>query len=287
MLRRVSAAVRRRLRRSHKYLAQRRAPAAEPATPVFVVGAQRSGTNMFMQTVDRSPEIYSYNEHERAAFREFRLRAPELIERLVRDSSARAVVFKPLCDSHLTDRLLERHARSRAVWIYRRYPDVVNSALKMWGGNERAIRWIAEGRWQDLDWRGERLAPEAIELVQHQHREGLSAAESTALFWYLRTGFYFELGLDRSPRVLLARYEDLVGDPRASFARCFRFFGCELEPEQVAHVVTTSVGRRAPPRLKPEIERLCEQRMQEFDACYARSLAGDSTTPRRDERGST
>ena len=241
------------------------------SAPFFVVGAQRSGTNMFMDTVERSPLVWTYNEGAASAFRQYRLREPERIARLVRRGPARAVVFKPLCDSHLTDRLLEQQPGSKAIWIYRSYPDVINSGVKMWGGNERAMRWISEGRWLDLGWRGERLSLEAIDLVERHYKEGLSPAEATAMFWYLRTSFFFELGLYRDPRVLLVRYEDLVGDPERSFRRCFAFLGCEFEPGYVADVVTTSVGKEDPPPLRSEISALCDERMRQFDTCYTGS----------------
>ena len=182
MLRRLSTTTSRHLTRLRKYLWQRRRLASVgERTAVFVVGLQRSGTNMFMDTVDRSPLVWIYNEGARSAFVDFRLRPPEVIERLIERSPGKATVFKPLCDSHLTDRLLDRHPGSRAIWIYRSYVDAVNSGIRLWGGNERAIRWIAEERWQELDWRGERLGDEAIELVRRLHRDGISRSDATAL----------------------------------------------------------------------------------------------------------
>ena len=269
MLGRIGDAARWRLTRARKFAWQwLHESSGLGATPIFVVGAQRSGTNMFMETVDRSPQVWTYNEGSRVAFRDYRLRSAERTARLVRRSPARSVVFKPLCDSHLTDRLLEQQPGSKAVWLYRSYADVINSGLRMWGGNERAIRWITEGRWLDLGWRGERLSLEALDLVEQHYRAGLSPQEATALFWYLRTGFFFELGLYRDPRVLLVRYEDLVGEPERSFGRCFAFLGCELELEWLSDVVVSSVGKHDPPPLKPAIQALCEQRMRQFDSCY-------------------
>lgn len=278
MRERVRKAAEWRVTRARKYLWQwLHVRSGFGATPIFVVGAQRSGTNMFMDTVERSPRVWTYNEGSWRAFRDYRLRPPERIAGLIRRCPARAVVFKPLCDSHLVDRLLEQHQGSKAVWIYRRYADVINSGLHMWGGNERAIRWIAEGRWRDLGWRGERLSLEAIDLVERHYQEGVSPADATALFWYLRTGFFFELGLARDPRVLLVRYEDLVGDPESNFRRCFDFLGCEFERDWVADIVTTSVGKKEAPPLKPEIESLCEERLARFDECHAAARAGTAS----------
>ncbi len=269
MWQRLRDAVDWRVRRARKYLWQwRNLRSREGAAPVFVVGAQRSGTNMFMAAVDRSASVWIYNEGSRRAFSGVRLRRPQRIARLILRCPARTVVFEPVCDSHRTDRLLQQHPGSKAIWIYRSYVDVVNSAIPMWGGNQRAIRWIAEGNWRELGWRGERLSLETTDLVEHHYQEGVSPAEATALFWYLRTSFYFDLGLDRDSRVLLARYEDLVGDPQAAFRRCFELLGCEFEPELVSDIAASSVGNEAAAPIKPEIAELCEARMRQFDSSY-------------------
>jgi hypothetical protein len=258
--------------RARRYLEQRRRfDAGTPRTPVFVVGCQRSGTNMVMWTLERSPEVWAYHEHRlSAAFRDYRLRPTPVIERLIRKSPAPLVAFKPICDSHLTDRLLERHAGSRAIWIYRHFGDVANSAARNFGDHVRDIlRWIVQGDSDWLGWRGERLAPDAVDLVREVYRDDLSLEEAGAVFWYLRNRFFFDLGLERDPRVLLVRYEDLVSGSQAPFQRIFDFAGGQLDPAWLADLFASSIGKHRFPDVQPRVEAACRELAARLDAAHA------------------
>src|ERR1035441_872007 len=63
-------------RRSHP-----RAPGF--ATPVYLVGLQRSGTNMLARGLDIAPEFEVHNENDRAVFDHFLLRHDDVIRRAV------------------------------------------------------------------------------------------------------------------------------------------------------------------------------------------------------------
>jgi hypothetical protein len=265
--------VRDRSRRSLRWLRARRAyDARAPRTPVFIVGCQRSGTNMLAWTLERAPEVWLYHEHKlSAAFRDYRLRATPVIERLIRRSPAPCVVFKPICDAHLTDRLLERHAGARAIWIYRHYPDVANSMARNWPGHSRDIlRWIAAGDTDWLAWRGERLAPDSIEFVRACFRPEMPDEEAAAVFWWLRNRFFFELDLGRDPRVLLVRYEDLVAGGDEAFRRVFDFAGVPYSPQYVDEVFDSSVGKRPFPSIDTRVRERCEQLFLRLEEAHAK-----------------
>jgi len=258
--------------RLRKWLWQRRHLDRNPEkTTVFVVGCQRSGTNMLMDTIERAPDAWVYHEDSRSvAFRNYRLRSDEVIERLIRRSYARTVGFKPVCDSHWTDRLLDRHPDSRAIWIYRDYQDVANSAVRNFGAHQADIvRWIVEKDWKTLDWRGERLSESTVDLVHRVYRSDLSPEEGAALFWYMRNQLFFELSLHRDERVLFVRYEHLVGRPGEVFPRVFSFIGCTLDPVFYAGVFESSVRKHAFPEIDPELRKACEELQARLDAEHA------------------
>jgi hypothetical protein len=266
----------RQAQRARRYVEQRRRFDRHLARrALFVVGCQRSGTNMVMWTLERAPDTWVYHEHRLSpAFRDYRLRPTPVIERLVARSPAPVVAFKPICDSHLTDRLLARHAGSRAIWIYRRYADVANSAVRNFGEHLRDIlRWIVQGDTDWLGWRGERLAPDAVELVRARFREDLPLEEAGALFWYLRNRFFLDLGLDREPRVLLVRYEDLVAGGEEPFREIFEFAGCAWNPAFTADVFASSVGKDRFPALGDETRAACDALQAGLDRAYARRHA--------------
>ncbi len=265
-------------RRGARWLRQRRRlPAGVRPQGVFVVGCQRSGTNMLMWTLERSPDVWVWHEHKlSAAFRDYRLRPTANIERLIASGPAPVVAFKPVCDAHLTDRLLERHPGSRAVWIFRGHTDVANSAVRNFGEHMRDIvRWIARGDTDLLGWRGERLAPDVVDLVREVDRDDLPLEDASALFWYMRNRFFFDLGLDRNPRTLLVRYEDLVTGGEAAFARVFSFLETPFDPAFLEGLFSDSVGKNAFPEIDPRIQRACDELEARLVAAYEGGTAGD------------
>jgi hypothetical protein len=242
---------------------------------------------MVMWTIERSPNVWVYHEHAWSpAFRNYRLRPTETIDRLIGRSPAPVVAFKPLCDSHLTDRYLARHSRSKAIWIYRSFKDVANSAVRNLGEHQKnVLRWIVQGDTDRLGWRGERLPRDYVDLVHEVFREDMSSHEACALFWYVRNRLYFDLGLEVDERVLLVRYEDLVGGSDKPFARLFDFIGAEFERGFLENIFSSSVGRSPFPAIHPRVEAVCEHLAARLDEAYNGQLqrdgseAGDSPTP--------
>ena len=49
------------------------------STPVFLVGVQRSGTNMVVRGLERSPEFAVHNENDRKVFRRYELRGLDVV----------------------------------------------------------------------------------------------------------------------------------------------------------------------------------------------------------------
>lgn len=275
---RIPRAISHRLARGRKYLWQRRhLQSEEPTRAFFLVGCQRSGTNMFDRVVDRSPRTWVYDEDNRVAFRDYRLLPEARVERLIERCPAPIVLFKPLTDSQWIDRILDRHPGSRAIWMYRRYPDVANSAVRMWGSHQRdSIRRICEARWDELGWQGERLSRETRERIEAVYREDLTDHEGAVLRWYLRNRFFFELDLERDERVLMVKYEEAVTRPEELFARIFEFLECPFEPAYVEGVRVTSIGKEALPGIRSEIRAVAEEMLGQLDAAYLASRLGSS-----------
>jgi hypothetical protein len=270
--RRIPDAVARAVRRARRYAWQRRhLDQSRPRTAVFVVGCQRSGTNMLLDMLGRSPQSWIYNEGDRAAFANFRLREHARIAKLVRSSPAPVVAFKSICDAHLVDEWLDRTPAARAIWIFRDYVDVANSAVRMWGAHQvETIRRIRDGDWEVLDWRGERLSQESLSDVKRLCRDDLSAHEGAVLFWLLRNRFFYDLDLAGDPRVRLVRYEDLVRDPQHCFPSVFEFLELPFESSLVQEARTTSIRKESSARLHPDIDALASELQERLIASAAR-----------------
>jgi len=261
---------RQRLRQLRKRLFLRAVGRKGQANPVFVVGTQRSGTNMFANVLDRSFQTECYHDNDDAAFCNYILKDEATIAKLVRDSRAKAVVFKPICDSQNATRLLKLHPRAQAIWIYRHYFDVVNSSLQQFREHRAYLHHMLYDR-QKAGWRVENVLPEDMELVERFYHAGVSDASARALIWYLRNTLYFQQQLEQDDRVLLVNYERLVTHPCERFRRVFDFVGLEYRDRWVRSVFGSSVGKAEHPKIDPEIHRLCERIYLDLEANLQKS----------------
>jgi hypothetical protein len=256
----------------------RQSQGGEPGTAVavFLVGVQRSGTNMIVRGLEAAPEFEVHNENDGRAFERFRLRPLPTVRGIVEASRHRYVLFKPLCDSHRIDELLDElgtTSPARAVWAYRSVDGRVASALAKFGDvNLRVLRGIAEGRAADW-WQAQRIAPETIEFLRSFDYGAMSPATAAALFWYLRNGLVFELGLDRRPDVALVSYDAVLADPEGQMGELCAFLGFEPNPALVAHIEP----RTSPSRRRLDIDPRVRERCADLEARLD-GARGSSTT---------
>jgi hypothetical protein len=248
------------------------------ATAVFLVGLQRSGTNMLVRGLERDPRFQVYNENHRAAFSRFRLRPDPVIRRLVEHSRHPYVLFKPLCDSHRTDSLLDDLGLDRpprAMWAYRSVDGRARSAVAKFGDtNLRTLRDLALGQGRDR-WEAQRLSPDSLELVASVDWARASPLDAAALFWYVRNRLYFELGLAERSDVLLVSYDAMIADPEAEMTRICGFLDLPYHRRLVAHVEGRAGGERGGSlELDPRIRERCSELAEQLDAAHRRVSSG-------------
>jgi hypothetical protein len=260
-------------RRRWRQLSRTPHPTSEKL-PVFVVGCNRSGTNMICAALGKSPHGWAFQESEFSlAFSAYYLRADWVIHWLVRRTPAPIVSFGCILDSQFTDDLLSRFSGSRAIWIYRRYEDVANScARKTWGSHLKDLtRWVAAGELEKLGSRGKRISQQTVRIFSELFREDLAPEDYACLYWYLRNQLYFDLGLDKEPRVLLVQYEDAVLNKERVFEGVFEYLGIPFHPSTTDDVFASSVGKNTWPGVDPAIRALCEDLKARLDAAYVRT----------------
>jgi len=247
-------------------------PAADPAIPVFVLGEMRSGTNMLTEAFERTPRTEVFNENDENAFAAFELLPLPVIEGLVTRSRATHVVFKCIADNARTTELLDRFPTGRVIWIYRRYQDVVNSALRKWTQHREYIRVVLEEPVR-AGWRSANLSDEQLSLFRRFFTPQLTDASARCLIWYVRNQNYFAQLLDQRGEVLLVNYEMLVSQPQQELQRVFDFLGLPVARRSFAHMNTESVQREPDAVADPEILELCGQLMRRLDAARASSTS--------------
>jgi Sulfotransferase domain len=229
--------------------------------PVFLVGVQRSGTNMLARALGASPEFEIHNENDRRAFHRFRLRSDDVIAGIINSSLHSYVLFKPLIDSHRVDRLLDElpvRTPGKALWVYRKVDDRVRSALaKFEDANLRALTAIAMGDGGAM-WESERLSQENLELIRSFDYRHLTHASACALFWYVRNALYFEMKLDQRPDVVAVSYDAVVADPEGSMRSICEFLDLDWDPKLISQIESRAGSGREPLLLEPRIRDLCD-----------------------------
>ncbi|MFN8454771.1 MAG: sulfotransferase domain-containing protein [Anaerolineae bacterium] len=252
--------------------------------PVFIVGCNRSGTNMVCAAIGKSPHGWAYQESEFSlAFSAYYLRADWIIEELIRRTPAPIVGFGSILDSQFTDDLLSRFAGAKALWVYRRYEDMANSAARMtWGSHLKdLVRWVAHGELDRLGARGRRISADTVRLFSQLYHPDLSLEDSACLYWYMRNQLYFDLNLHLDARVLLVQYEDTALNPEKAFRRVFGFLGFPYDPAIITDVFASSVGKHPCPGINPAIQGVCDALKARLNAHYART---SDWTPEERER---
>lgn len=267
--------MRKALERGRRWRQLRRTPhPAMEKRPVFVVGCNRSGTNMVCAAIGKSPHAWAYQESEFSlAFNAYYLRPDWILERLIRHTPAPVVAFGSILDSQFTGDLLSRFKGARAIWVYRRYEDVANScARKRWGDHLKDMaRWVAHGELDRLGSRGKRISGETVRLFGELFREDLSKEDYACLYWYLRNQLYFDLNLHDDPRALIVQYEDTVLNRERGLRRILDFLGLPYDPATIEDIFSSSVSKHPWPGVDPAIQQVCDHLQHRLHTHYAHS----------------
>lgn len=238
------------------------------AVPIWLVGVQRSGTNMVVRGFETSPEFEVHNENDSKVFDRFELRPDPEVAAVIDASRHRYVLFKPLCDSHRAPDLLDgigAGAPGRAIWAYRGVDGRVRSAVAKFGDvNRSVLARIASGSGDGL-WQAQRLSSESRALLESFDYSELSPEDGAALFWLVRNRLYFDLSLHGREDVTIVNYDALVADPEGVMASLCAFLDFPYRPELVAHIEARSAGREQRLELHPRIRDACESLQARLD----------------------
>ena len=233
---------------------------------------------MLARGLDMAPEFEVRNENDRTAFAHYLLRDDAVIRRIITASKHQFVLFKPLCDSHRIDHLLdslETPSPGRAIWAYRDVDGRVRSAVSKFGRNNLfVLRDIADGRRPGM-WQAERLSEDTLEQIRSFDYSTMTPESAAALFWWVRNSLYFELGLDRRNDVLLTSYQDMLATPAPAMRHICRFLGFEFRPALIEHIAPRASGGGRPLELDPRVRLLCTSfRTASTRRCVFRARVG-------------
>lgn len=235
---------------------------AQNSTPVFIFGVQRSGTSIFGKCLGISPEIKYYPEHNTIAFQNFKLKNSAILKMLIKKCPYKAIAFKPLTDSHRVVELITSFGASKAIWMYRRYQDRVNSAVAKFGRhNLDVLTSFSQGCNLDI-WQAQGLTEESMELIKSFDYNTISPEEASSIFWYIRNSLFFDQGLHKRDDVICVAYEDFVNNPDAIMKKICVFLNCRYYPAMVRSIHSQSIGLRKEPEVTNRIHKLCVKMYQ-------------------------
>lgn len=227
--------------------------------PAFLIGCGRSGTSLIVYQINKSWQTDLYNEDNPAAFYKWRLHDLEVIAKLIEQSYAKVVMFKPILDTFRINDLLSRFPDAKVFFAYRHFDDVINSSLKRFGINNRINHvnsWIHE------DFHEFAACPppeETKSYIRSKWRPALNSQTGAALYWLFQNRLYFDLGLDQDERVKLISYEAVVAGPVKEFEDSCGFLGIPYEPIIAEGVYSSSIKRDPPPDVDESIREDCEE----------------------------
>jgi hypothetical protein len=231
---------------------------------VFVVGAQRSGTNMVTGLLERSYDTAVFHERDPRAFENYLMREPEVIEKLVEDSPAPVFVIKALCEMDRLPELMERFSPARVIWVVRQYDDAVNSSLQSFSRVAEKVPDLIEDP-ATHGWMGRGMGQETQRHLRDLYHPGMNDATRVALFWYLRNRLLFDLDLAGDARILVVRYESLVASPHSELERIFSSLGVTPSRKIGRLLSQNSVGRHSAPDIEPSVRAACDELLQQLD----------------------
>lgn len=245
-----------------------------PKTILFVVGCQRSGTTLINQIFEKDLNTKVYAEVSSLSSNDipYRLRLNPLdsVKAALDRDLAPLVILKPLVESQNILQLLTYFEGAKAVWVYRHYKDVAASYVKKWGPHHSINDLRAILAQQPHDWRCERISADVDQVVRRYFSEDMPPHDASALYWFIRNSFFFDLNLANNPRVFLCSYKKLVLNPVEVMTNIYKFLGCQFPGDRIVsmvHPASVNKGRRV--ELSPPIEELCQQLLDRFDRLQA------------------
>ena len=227
------------------------------ARTMFILGAQRSGTTILIKCLNENMQMEIFGEASRA-MEDWRLRDIHVVQSLIRGSRCKAVIFKPLTESHRAHELLSVTKDPIICWAYRRAADRANSAVKRFGANNlehlsALIKGNRLGTWQ-----AQGMSEQSLELLRKFDYSSMTPHSAAGLFWYIRNALFFEQSLDKEKLVIPLAYEDLVADPTRVVGGLCELLNCDFSEKMVQGIHSKSVGL-SESRLAPEIEEICQE----------------------------
>ncbi len=154
---------------------------------------------------------------------------PEVeIERLTNAQKSPLVLVKPLHDSQRAAELLQHFHRSKGLWIFRHYREVILSHLSYYKGRYDPLTYL-----KDLlelnahSWKAEGLNEGMRDFIMQHRIQATTPTAAFALFWLARNSLLLH---QKHPNLLVVNYADLIADPQRALMMISQHIQMDLDP---------------------------------------------------------
>ena len=244
---------------------------------LFIMGCQRSGNSMMQNIFDKDLNTRCFHEFSEISSNDtvggIRLNSFELVKKEFSIVKAPLIVLKPLVESQNVPELLSYFDNSIALWMFRNYKDVALSNIKRFGINNgiNDLRPIVNN--EPNNWRSEKVSQHVRETISKYFSEDMSPYDAAVLFWFARNSLFFDLELDKNPRVMMCSYEDFVLDSEKYVKNIYQRLG-QAYPETsiTAEVHSKSRKKGRDIELSPHIAQLALEIQDKLEAVYRTQL---------------
>jgi len=239
---------------------------------LFIAGCQRSGTSMLVNILERDLNTRCFHEFSELASNDIegiRLNALDLVKKEFSRVRAPFIVTKPLVESQNLPELLDYFSNSTALWMFRNYKGVAASNLKRFGVDNgiKDLRPIVNN--EPGNWRSEMVSGHVRETISKFFSDDMNPYDAAVLFWFARNSIFFDLELDKNPKVMMCSYEDFVLDPEKYVRNIYRWAGQTYPGMNITtDVHSNSMKKGKGIELSPEIEQLAIDLNHKLEAAY-------------------
>jgi hypothetical protein len=207
-------------------------PCAKPRI-LFVFGCQRSGTTMLRDLIGWDGRVLDIGEgnapyfHTERGNDDYNRLIPwDDVERIVSEQRSEIVLLKPLHDSQLAVKLLDRFPGSRGIWIHRQCADVVHSHMTYYKHDyQEYLKPLFQG--SEHSWFTENLDADVLAFVRSFDLNTLPPADAYALFWFARNSLLFG---QRDERLMPLSFDILVKSPASWLQPLSEHLGMKMDP---------------------------------------------------------
>jgi len=234
-----------------------------PYHAVFLImGCQRSGTSLLAHVFNELDYTRVFGEFSSLSNQDLdnkiRLNPVNIVNKQLSKIKAPLVFIKPLVESQNAITLLSAIPRSKVIWVYRHYKDVVSSDLKKFKNTGGVGNLIPIVNNDQSNWRAQGTSSETREIIKKHFSEDMSPQVAASLFWYVRNVLFFEQDLSNNSNVYLLNYDSFVQDPTNKLNHLLAENNFPLATQDITNkVFTSSVARAKNIEVPQEIDELC------------------------------